>query len=71
MIPKENDLTILDEMMLEFPCEGRIYPAMIRIAKRYNDYSIIADRVAPKYSDPDVVREKIMDGGYFVKWKFK
>jgi hypothetical protein len=68
---KENDLAILDEMMLEFSCEGRIYPAMIRIAKRYNDYSIIADRVAPKYSDSAVIRDKILAGGYFIKWDLK
>lgn len=65
---KENDLAILDEMLLEFPCEGRIYPAMIRIAQRYNDYNIIADRVCPKYSNPDDIRTKILNGGYFIKW---
>lgn len=65
---KANDLAILDEMMLEFPCEGKIYPAMIRMANRYNDYNIIADRVCPKYSDPESIRAKIMSGGYFIKW---
>lgn len=68
---KENDLAILNEMLLEFACEGRIYPAMIRMAKRYNDYSIITDRVAPKYNDSDVIRDKILAGGYFIKWKLK
>lgn len=68
---RENDLAILDEMMLEFACEGRIYPAMLRIAKRYNDYSIIADRVAPKYSNPDEIRDKILAGGYFINWDLK
>ncbi len=65
---KVNDLAILDEMMLEFPCEGRIYPAMIRIAKRYNDYNIIADRVCPKYENGEEIRSKILNGGYFVPW---
>ena len=41
---KYNDLAIMDEMLLEFPCEGKIYPALIRVAKRWNDYGIIADR---------------------------
>lgn len=68
---KANDLKILDEMMLEFPCEGRIYPAMIRIAKRYGDYNIIADRVCPKYNDQEAIRTKILAGGYFIKWDLK
>lgn len=68
---KANDLALLDEMMLEFPCEGKIYPAMIRIAKRYNDYSIIADRVCPKYLDQAGIRAKILAGGYFLKWNLK
>lgn len=66
---KKNDLTILDEMMLEFPCEGKIYPSMIRIAKRYNDFNIIADRVCPKYNNPDEIRIKILNGGYFINWE--
>lgn len=68
---KKNDLALLDEMLLEFPCEGKIYPAMIRVAKRYNDFNIIADRVCPKYSDPENIRAKILDGGYFIKWNMK
>ena len=34
---RANDEAILDEMMLEFPAEGKIYPTMIRMARRYND----------------------------------
>lgn len=71
---KFNDLSILDEMMLEFCCEGRIYPAMIRMAKRYNDPSIIADRVCPKYEASGMdgeIRSKIIAGGYFVPWDLK
>lgn len=68
---KRNDLAILDEMLLEFPVEGRIYPAMIRMAQRYNDYNIIADRVTPKYSNPEEIKDKILDGGYFIKWDLK
>ncbi|WP_239059526.1 RagB/SusD family nutrient uptake outer membrane protein [Bacteroides sp. 224] len=65
---KDNDLAILDEMMLEFSCEGKIYPAMIRIARRYGDFDIIADRVCPKYANPDEIRAKIKAGGYFINW---
>jgi hypothetical protein len=69
---KFNDKAILDEMLLEFPCEGKIYPAMIRIAKRWGDYSIIADRVCPKYgADSTAIRTKIMNGGYYVPWNLK
>lgn len=67
-----NDMAILDEMLLEFPCEGKIYPAMIRFAKRWNDYNIIADRVVPKYGDDSTeIRNKILNGGYFVPWDLK
>jgi len=67
---KYNDLAIMDEMLLEFPCEGKIYPALIRVAKRWNDYGIVADRVTPKYeaADSATIRTKILDGGYFVPW---
>jgi len=66
---KYNDLAIMDEMLLEFPCEGKIYPALIRVAKRWNDYGIVADRVTPKYgADSASIRTKILDGGYFVPW---
>lgn len=66
---KFNDKALMDEMMLEFPCEGKIYPAMIRVARRWNDYSIIADRVCPKYGDKaEEIRAKILNGGYFVPW---
>lgn len=67
----KNDLAILDEMLLEFPAEGKIYPAMIRIAKRYNDYNIIADRVCPKYQNGEDIRTKILNGAYFIKWDLK
>jgi len=66
---KFNDKAIMDEMLLEFPCEGKIYPALIRVAKRWNDYNIIADRVCPKYGDKaEEIRAKILNGGYFVPW---
>ena len=68
---KQNDLAILDEMMLEFPAEGKNYSAMIRVAKRYNDYNIIADRVTPKYTNAEEIKAKILDGGYFIKWDLK
>lgn len=71
-IKKHNDLELVKEAFLEFPCEGKTYPFMIRIAKRWNDYSFIADFVGQKYeTDPAKqaqVKAKIMNGAYFVPW---
>lgn len=64
-----NDQALLDEAMLEFAGEGKVYPMMCRLAVRYNDPSIVADRVCPKYTDESlatIVRSRIMDGGYWV-----
>lgn len=69
---KANDMAILNEMLIDQACEGRTLPAMIRMARRYNDYNIIADRVCPKYGvDSTAIRSKILDGGYFINWKLK
>jgi hypothetical protein len=69
---KANDMAILNEIMIDMACEGRTYPAMIRMAKRYGDYSIIADRVCPKYgADSTIIRSKIANGGYFINWDLK
>ncbi len=68
---KANDEAILDEMLLEFSCEGKNYPAMIRMALRHNDMNIIADRVCPKYTNGEGIRAKIQSGGYFIKWNLK
>lgn len=64
-----NDQALLDEAMLEFAGEGKVYPMMCRLAVRYNDPAIVADRVCPKYTDEALaatVRSRIMDGGYWV-----
>ena len=66
---KFNDLALLDESMLEFAAEGKVYPMMNRMAVRYADPSIVADRVCGKYDDEglaSVVRSRIMDGAYWV-----
>ena len=55
--------------MLEFAGEGKVYPMMNRMAVRYADPSIVADRVCPKYAASGLeatVRARIMDGGYWV-----
>ena len=66
---KFNDLALLDEAMLEFAAEGKVYPMMNRMAVRYNDVSIVADRVSAKYQDQALassVRAKIMEGANWV-----
>ena len=64
------DMALLDEMLLENAAEGRSYGMMLRMARRYNDYSIIADRVCPKYpaSERESVRSAILSGAYYVDW---
>ena len=69
---KFNDLALLDESMLEFAGEGKVYPMMNRMAVRYADPSIVADRVCPKYEASGLeatVRARIMDGGYWVPFE--
>lgn len=73
-IKKHNDLELVKEYFLEFPCEGKTYPFMIRVAKRWNDYSFIARYVSEKYTDPsmqETVKNKILNGAYFVPWDLK
>ena len=66
---KFNDCALADEYMLEFVAEGKTYPALIRMATRWNDYSIVADRIAPKYGERAAeIHAKIMAGGYWVPW---
>ncbi len=69
---RHNDELILNEIMMEFACEGKTYPAMNRMAVRYGDPSIITSRVCRKYEgtghEADV-RAKIMDGGYWVPYE--
>lgn len=71
---KKNDLQILDEYLLEFVAEGKTYPTMIRMARRYNDYKIIADRICPKYETDglsELVRTKLEKGEWFVPWDLR
>ncbi len=71
---KTNDLEILGETMLSFCVEGKVYPMMNRMALRYRDPGIIADRVAPKYESAGKdaeIRGKILscdEGPNWVKY---
>ena len=71
---KYNDMQLLDEAMLEFAAEGKVYPMMNRMAVRYSDLSIVADRVCGKYENQALaanVRSKIMEGGNWVPFHVK
>jgi hypothetical protein len=67
---KLYDLALLDEYLLEYTGEGKSYSYMIKMAQRYNDAAIIADRVCPKYPDSKqaAIRAIIEAGGYWINW---
>lgn len=60
---QQLDSLILEETCLESNGEARSYYAMIRMAKRWNDPSIVADRVSAKYSEgkKDEVYQRLME----------
>lgn len=71
---KHNDIEIMREAALELSCEGKSYPWMNRLAVRYNDLSIVADEVCPKYvaaGKDGEIRAKILNGGNWVKYNLK
>ena len=68
---KANNLAILDEAMLEFAGEGKVYPMYIRTAIRWNDPAIISSRVAVKYGDKAETMKPIIEEQYFVPWDLK
>ena len=67
---KVYDLALLDEALLEYAGEGKAYSMMVRMAEKYNDPSIVADRVCPKYPESmrDGIRSILMNKGYWVEW---
>jgi starch-binding outer membrane protein, SusD/RagB family len=67
---KQYDLALLDEYLLEYTGEGKSYSYMIKMAQRYGDPSIVADRVCPKYpvEKQAAIRSAIEAGGYWVNW---
>lgn len=77
-IMRHNDELIRNEWVLEFPVEGKTYPAMNRMAEHYNDPSFVSDIVRVKYEAngmADQIATKIngtsyITGlpGYWVPW---
>ncbi len=69
---KANDMAILDEAMLEFAGEGKVYPMLIRMAKRWGngtyDATIISSRVAPKYGARAAEMKPKIESQFFVPW---
>ncbi len=71
---KANDEELLKEAMLEYCGEGRVYPIMIRMARRHGDTSFLTKYICEKYksaSIADAVRAKLESGDYFVPWDLK
>lgn len=64
------DLALADEYLLEYTGEGKSYSYLIKMAERYKDASIVADRVVPKYPAAlqSEIEAKINSGGYWVNW---
>ena len=60
---QQLDSLILEETCMESNGEARSYYAMIRMAKRWNDPAIVADRVSAKYPEgtKEAVRQRLMD----------
>lgn len=64
------DSLLVEEACLEFAGEGKALYTMIRMAKRWNDPTIVADRVSAKYPEgmKATVREKLMNpDNWFIK----
>lgn len=67
---KFMDSLLVEEACLEFAGEGKALYTMMRMAKRWNDPSILADRVSAKYPEAKRVeiREKLMsEENWFIK----
>lgn len=72
---EDNDMAILDETLIEFAGEGKIYPVMIRMARRWGNggykATVVSDRVKLKYgSDADLMAPRI-ESQLFVPWDLK
>lgn len=72
---KYNDMQVLDEAMLEFAGEGKVYPMMVRMARRWGngsyDATIVSSRVAPKYGDKAEAMKPKIEAAIFVPWDLK
>jgi len=74
---RHNDMLLANEWMLECACEGKVYPNLVRMAERYQDATIVSNRVTPKYEGKAAaIATKIESvnalsgvAGYYVPWK--
>lgn len=67
---RKLDELLLNEISLELAGEAKAYFSMIRMAKRWNDPSILADRVSTKYPEGlrAQMRERLMNpDNWFIK----
>lgn len=78
-IHRHNDELIRNEWVLEFPVEGKTYPALCRFAEMYQDPTLVSDIVTLKYEAAGMdaqIASKICSKspvtglpGYWVPWK--
>ncbi len=74
-----NDLQILEERILEQAGEGKTYEAMRRLARRYDDLTIMTRYICPKYNlEPEggrnnsaLIQQRIIEQNGFVPWNLK
>lgn len=67
---KLYDMALADEYLLEYTGEGKSYSYLIKMAERWGDAKIVADRVVGKYPAgiQSSIRAGIEAGGYWVNW---
>ena len=65
---KAYDLALADEYLLEFTGEGKAYSYLCKMAERYHDPNIVADRVAPKYPDGGAKARASISQNIFIDW---
>lgn len=71
---KAFDIALVEETCMESAGEARSLFAMQRIAKRYNDATIIADRVSNKYNGSlkEIIYNKLLDpANWYVPFNLK
>lgn len=68
------DSLLIEETCLESAGDARALYAMIRVAKRWNNPSVLADRVSAKYPEgmKESIKNKLMDpNNWFIKYTVK
>ncbi len=66
------DMALADEFLREFTGEGKSYSYLVKMAERYDDFSIIFDRIKSKYDLGVQAKVKAsLEADRFVRWSLK